>query len=96
MESLITQDKPIPREIKTSAPVNPIDFLILDVYQELDRVKREEKDLAMSEQSEKLQKIYAAMKEDKLDADSLLKKSGLIPKDFGDNLERLKFFLRKL
>jgi hypothetical protein len=50
----------------------------------------------LKEQSEKLKKTFFAIKDEKLDASSLLKKSGLNAKDFDDNLERLKFFLKKI
>jgi hypothetical protein len=39
---------------------------------------------------------FFAIKDEKLDASSLLRKSGLNAKDFDDNLERLKFFLKKI
>jgi hypothetical protein len=82
-----------PLNISTKKPVHPIDFIILDVYKELDRLSG--KSIVLPD-SEKLQKIYQAMNEKGLDADKLLKKSGLIPKDFGDQLERLKFTLKKI
>jgi len=89
-----------PLEIITTKPVNPIDFLILDVYKEFDRLQKLERmDLVLEQmgtQSEKLQKTYVAMKDERLDASLLLRKSGLNPKDFDDNLERLKFFLKKI
>lgn len=90
--------KPIP--VKSSRPVDPIDFLILDVYKELDRVINSQLfshvSSQMEQQSEKLQKTFHAMKEERLDATMLLRKSGLNAKDFDDNLERLKFFLKKI
>lgn len=81
------------------APVLPIDFLILDVYRELERLAEQGK---MTEALEavadraKARRLFAIMKEGKLDANSLLKLSGLIPKDFDDNLEKLKFILKKV
>jgi hypothetical protein len=80
---------------KTSTrPVFPIDFLILDVYKELDRLK--DSKLNMEDKGEKLNKIFLIMQSERLDSSSILKKSGLIPKDFEDNLERLKFTLKKI
>ena len=96
MEVLLPAVKERPLEVSTKIPVNPIDFVIRDVYQELELAQSVGIEILVSEQSEKLQKIYHAMAEKGLDADALLKRSGLIPKDFGDNLERLKFFLKKI
>lgn len=87
-------------ETKTTKPVHPIDFVILDVYKEIDRLSAQNKIFFASEQmetqSEKLKKLFSVMKVEKLDASALLKRSTLIPKDFGDYLERLKFFLKKI
>lgn len=95
LESLIpqTEEKKIP-VITTKAPVSPIDFLIQDIYKELNRLHPQQ--IPQSEMSEKVQRIYEAMKVDKLDSDAIFKLSGLIPKDFDDNLEKLKFFLKKI
>jgi hypothetical protein len=78
---------------KTSTPVDPIDFLIQDVYKEFDRLKN--KDLDQSELSEKVQKIFQIMRNDLLEGEELFRKTGLGAKDFDDGLERLKFWLRK-
>lgn len=81
------------------APVLPIDFLILDVYRELDRLHEQGKMNAALEavaDREKARRLFAIMKEGRLDANSLLRISGLIPKDFDDNLEKLKFILKKV
>lgn len=87
-------------ETKTSKPVHPIDFVIQDIYREVDRLQTAGKIFSteeiLSSQSEKVQKLFAIMRGEKLDAGTLLKKSGLIPKDFGDYLERLKFSLKKI
>ncbi|WPU66808.1 hypothetical protein [Peredibacter starrii] len=94
MDSLLTDKVEKVVETKSSVPVTPIDFLVLDVYKELDRLKGftiPENDLG-----EKPRRIFEAMKNERLDSTSLFRKSGLIPKDFDDGLERLKFFLRKL
>jgi hypothetical protein len=67
--------------------------LIHDVYKELERIK--DKPIPLSELSEKVQKIYFLMKINKTHGPELLQKTGLNPKDFGDGLERLKFWLKK-
>ena len=94
MDSLLTDKVERVIETKTSIPVTPIDFLVLDVYKELDRLKGYV--IPESDLGEKPRRIYEAMKNERLDSSSLFRKSGLIPKDFDDGLERLKFFLRKI
>lgn len=85
---------------KSSAPVTPVDFLLAAINKEWLRLEVSGKtsvvSLAMKEQSEKLQKIFAAFEIEKQDAGVIFKKSGLIAKDFEDNLERLKFLLKKI
>lgn len=77
-----------------TVPVDPIDFLIRDVYKELSRLKDLEID--SKDLSPKLQKIFTVMKnETTVDASELLKKTSLNAKDFDDGLESLKFWLRK-
>lgn len=83
-----------PKPMKKSIPVDPIDFLILDVYKEFDRVKG--KELPFEELSEKVFAIYAVMRHERIeDGNELLKRVGLNAKDFDDGLERLKFWIRK-
>ena len=100
IDSMISSPLEKPLEIKTSKPVHPIDFLILDVYREMERLKvSKEIDTAieqLEEVSEKAQKIFHVMMKEKLDSSALLRMTGLNPKDFDDNLERLKFWLRKI
>lgn len=100
LDSLITKESEKILETKTTKPVHPIDFVVLDVYKELDRLMLANKMFLVTEQiatqSEKVQKLCTIMRGEKLDANTLLKKSALIPKDFGDDLERLKFFLKKI
>jgi len=90
--------KPIEKvvEVKTpSKPVDPIDFLIMDVYRELNRLKGAP--VNPEGLPPKIIKIFAVMEaEPKLGADALLRKTSLNPKDLDDGLERLKFWLRKL
>lgn len=98
IDSLIPEVQ-IPRpEIKTSKPVDPIDFFIFDVYKEIDRLRLQEKiqSIDLEGQSEKLKKIFFVMSAEKLDSSALLRKTGLNAKEFDDTLERLKFWLKKL
>ncbi len=101
MDGLIQVEKPKapPLQHGVKAPVLPIDFLILDVYKELDRIRENGMILVVLEkisEMDKVRRIFVLMKEGKLDAHSLLSLSGLIPKDFDDNLEKLKFMLKKV
>lgn len=101
LEALVKTEPPAapPLQHGTTAPVLPIDFLILDVYRELDRLQAEGKIVMALETVapfEKARRLFAIMKEGKLDAHSLLRLSGMIPKDFDDNLEKLKFLLKKI
>lgn len=101
MDGLLKQERPAPPPLKhgVSAPVLPIDFLILDVYQEIERLRsggRIQEALERVAEMDKPRRIFTIMKEGKLDAHSLLQLSALNPKDFDDNLERLKFTLKKV
>ncbi len=92
---LHTVEKPVETRATPSKPVDPIDFLILDVYRELTRLKG----VPVNPEGlpPKIIKIFAVMDaEPKLGADSLLRKTSLNAKDLDDGLERLKFWLRKL
>lgn len=93
--SLIADEPKKPIEVKTSRPVDPIDFLIRDVYKEILRLDPVLVSELVHQLPEKTQKVYQAMKDEALDASALLRKSTLNAKDFDDNLERLKFFLKK-
>jgi hypothetical protein len=97
MDSLIPKEKTI-IEIQTKKPVEPIDFLILDVYKEIHRLQENGKmeSLDKSELSPKIINILKALGTNVQDSTLLLKYSGLNAKDFDDGLERLKFWLRKL
>lgn len=79
--------------VKNLIPVDPIDFLVVDVYRELDRLKGREPDGA--DLSSKVRKIYAVVLKEKTDSTDLFRKSSLNAKDFDDCLEHLKFWLRK-
>jgi hypothetical protein len=79
---------------KVAKAIDPIDFLIADVYKEVDRLK----DVAFDFGSlnPKLISLFEVMKADRLDSMNLFRRSNLNAKDFDDGLERLKFFLRKI
>jgi len=96
MDAFIPKETKKPIEVKTKRPVDPIDFLILDVYKEIDRLKNSGIKIDISEQGERTRKIIKVMSHEKLDASELLRKSGLGAKEFDDGLERVKFWLRKL
>lgn len=101
LDSLVKPERPAPAEPQhgIKAPVLPIDFLILDVFKELDRLKEQGKMSAALETvaaMDKPRRLFTIMKDGRLDAHSLLRLSGLNPKDFDDNLEKLKFTLRKI
>lgn len=96
MDSLLKQVTIKPYETKSSLPVDPIDFLVADVYKEIERLKALGKLPTTFEASEKGEKIFMVMKEGRLDSDSLFRKSGLNAKDFDDYLEKLKFFFKSL
>lgn len=93
--SLIKEEEKRPLEIKTSKPVDPIDFLLMDVYREIDRLGFQKTEELLRDQSEKSQKILSALAGERVDASLLLKRSGLNAKDFDDGLEKLKFFLKR-
>ena len=90
------EEQPKPKDVKTTRPVDPIDFLINDIYRELDRFDETKVAESLEGMPEKTIKAYAAIRGERLDASTLLRKSGLNAKDFDDNLERLKFHLKKL
>lgn len=94
------QDLPSPPSVSPSAPVEPIDFVVRDVYQELDRLKKSGKLMQalelLREESDKLKAIFFVVREERVDSSTLFRKTGLSPKDFDDYLEKLKFFLRNI
>ena len=97
IDALVPLSEPPKAEIKTSKPVDPIDFFIFDVYKEIDRLKLSERwqSLNVDGQSDNLIKIFKVMSAEKLDSSALLRKTGLNAKTFDDTLERLKFWLKK-
>ena len=100
LDDLIYVPKAAEVRAQTTLPVDPIDFLDLDVYKELERLnqtgKVKEVEEEIKEQNQKVQKLYLTLTKGKFDASLLYQKSGLAPKDFDDYLEKIKFILRKL
>ncbi len=101
MDSVIVEV--IPKTIvtpKSSVPVHPIDFLVRDVYLELARLEASEKQELVSEELRSMPPamltIFTAMGEKNLHPEELAMKTKLNLKTFGDSLERLKFFLRRI
>lgn len=88
MEVLLPKEKPV-----LPQSLGPVDQLFMDVYREVDRLKAAE--ISAGERPEKLIELYNLVLRGKTDATTLLRQSGLNPKDFGDRLESLKFFLKK-
>lgn len=99
MDDLVPVEVTVVQPKSKSAPVDPIDFLVLDVYREIEKLKFSGNLYQALEglqgQSEKVKILFFIMREEKLDSLSLFQKSGLKPKDFDDYLEKLKFYLRK-
>lgn len=100
IDSLILGPKSKSSESTSTRPVDPIDFLVLDVYKEIERIRQSEKsefmDKTLLDQSLKVQKVYQAMRTGLYDATTVFQKAGLTPKDFDDHLEKLKFLLKKI
>jgi hypothetical protein len=88
MESLIeTEPTPVTLMIK-----GPIDYLLDDIYREIDRLEGQ---VLLANMTERQQRIFVPLQKHRPDSLNLLKLSGLNPKDFGDGLESLKFFLKR-
>jgi hypothetical protein len=77
----------------SSFPIDPIDFLVRDVYDAFERIK----DHAPSDEglSLNVKQIYRLIQLGRLNPSDLFRKSGLNAKEFDDGLEQLKFWLRK-
>ncbi len=78
---------------KSLQPVDPIDFLVRDVYRELDRLGARVP--VADELSPKVRKILEAVLGERTSPDELLRRAGLNAKDLDDGLESLKFWLRR-
>ena len=88
MEVLLPKEKPAPKVV-----LGPVEQLVNDVERELSRLKAAS--ITPGEIPEKLVSLFELCRQGGLDAGGLLRSSGLNPKDFGDRLESLKFFLKK-
>lgn len=86
----------VPKVQPSVRSFDPVTQMVTEIYNELKRLEVEgalpDTELVPSE---KARKLYQVMRNDPLDPDSLLRITGLAPKDFGDHLEKLKFWLRK-
>jgi hypothetical protein len=91
---------PILKLPRTNVPVHAIDFLVKDTYTELNQIKSDGKMALFMEEIKSLptgmQKVIDVLHTGDFDAETLMIKSSLGPKEFGDQLERLKFFLRRI
>ncbi len=95
LKDMVGLEAVVPEAVARRAPVlGPIEILVHDVSRELERL--EGITIPIQERSEKLQKIFRAFASGERDPGMLLRLSGLNAKDFGDGLEGLKFFLKKL
>lgn len=88
METLLPKEKPVAKVV-----LGPVEQLVRDVERELARLTAA--GVNPGEIPEKLASLYELSLKGGLDASALLRHSGLNPKDFGDRLESLKFFLKK-
>jgi hypothetical protein len=89
VESLLRKTPLPPRP---SAPVeSPVDFVLRDIHREVARLAG-----AIVEVPDRFAVLWPLVQDTSLDTHTLLQRSGLHPKDFGDRLESLKFFLKKL
>jgi hypothetical protein len=83
-------------------PVEPLDFIVRDVFKEFERLQNEkllDKIEKSIESNEKMKKLFLVIKNNFSDgpvsAQLLCHKSHLNPKDFGDFLESLKFLMKR-
>lgn len=86
---------PVVRE-KSSKPIDQIDFFVRDVYLEIQRLDGMGLLDSVEISGEKANKIFQVMKNEFLDSSEIYRKSGLNAKEYDDNMERLKFTLKKL
>lgn len=93
MESLITQSEPKKSELSFTQS-DPLDILVGEVYGEIHRLK--EKEFSMEDMALRRQGLLKLMQSEIYSSQVLQKKSGLGLKDFGDTLEGLKFYLKKI
>src|SRR5690606_22640116 len=99
MDNLLLSPPPVEEKTtrKNFYPVDPLDFIFVDVIKEWEKVQAREVEIDTSSLGEAPRKILSALlKEDFDHPIELFKASGLGAKAFDDGLERLKFFLRSL
>lgn len=93
-----TQKPPQRQESSSSVPVEPIDFLVRDTYQQMERIVSEkllEKTLiALRTEKDSVKDLFFLVRESRPEPTELFRRSGLKSKAFGDDLERLMIFLR--
>lgn len=82
--------------VDTSSLENPLDALVSDIYIELNRINREKLLFTDEVLPEKRQVLLAVMQKEISSTAQLQNKSNLGLKDFGDALEGLKFYLKKI
>ncbi len=96
LKGLKTLEALLPQAATVRAPVlDPMAPLVAEIQVQLKRLAAAGVVLDMSGEGEKRQKILAAFQLGAQDSAELLRLSGLNPKDFGDGLEGLKFYLKK-
>lgn len=93
METLVRIERPLP-VIPLAATITQVDRIVHEIYRELERLGVETIDT--SEMAEKRTRIITPMLQGQYSSNELLTLSGLNPKDFGDGLEGLKFYLKRL
>lgn len=102
VEALFQAELPSPKVSPKSLfiPVEPIDFLVRDVYLEVDRIlfenQLERTLLKLREEKDSLKDLFFIVRENRLTPDELFRRSGLSAKSFDDDLEKLKFFLKRI
>ena len=89
VESLLRKT---PGPSRLAAPAEgTVDFVLRDIHREVVRLAD-----SIVEVPDRFAMLWPQVKDTSLDSHALLQRSGLPPKDFGDRLESLKFFLKKL
>jgi hypothetical protein len=93
MDGLVRQLSFKPRVIVKG----PVDDLLDAIYSELNRIGGQSDLSSWAETlSPKVKALFDIVSTDQVDSETLLRKSQLNTKDFGDCLERLKFSLKKI
>ena len=82
------EKKSVPLSLNSS---DPIQALVTD----LNKTLRLSGSTIPEDIPEKTKKLYLLMLSEEMDSTTLLRRSGMIPKDFGDHLERIKMLVKK-